>query len=190
MRSFQVAIVIGSLLAGGGVWIMVPGSPSQESYNDNIAPQQYLYIEFDIFWDGRVSGDYRETSGRSLYLHLFDTQQFLTFTTQFTAQGLYSTSGSQGTFSASLPIPGKYYIVLDHGPGYEAVTQAFSLNVKLDGTNGLILGLGIGMIAIGATVAIIGYRAKKKVESQQQPPTQGVILFDQPKPPEQPPSQT
>jgi hypothetical protein len=191
MKSFQVAIVIGALVALIGIGLLYPTRPSQDNYNDFIGPDEFYYVEMDIFFGGRVSGNYTDSGGRSLILHVYDTQQFLTFTTQSTPQGLFSTSGSSRFFSADLSMPGKYYVVIEHGLGDEQTTQTFTMNVRIDGTNSLMLGLGVGMTAVGGIVAIVGYRAKKRSESQKQSSPQDVVLFGQPPPPPQssPPQQ-
>lgn len=187
MRWFQVAIVIGALLALGGVYVIYPADPAEETNNDFIDPDQYYFVELNIFWDGRLFGNYRETAGRSLRLHIYDIQQFVGFTTEPTSPvGLFSTSGSLGTFSANLPMPGKYYVILEHGPGNEQTTQTFSLTIGLDGTNAVVLALGGGLIATGVIIAVVGYRAKKKAESQKQVSPQDVVLFGQPPPPPPP----
>lgn len=186
MKPSRVAIIFGGILITAGVFMLYPTRGDIDSYNDTLPPGQAAYIEFNILFAGRASGDYRETTGRSINLYVYDAQQFLRFsTTPATPQGLFSTSGVSGTFSANIPMPGKYYLVIDQGAGNEQATVTWVLNLKLDGTNTLFLGLGATMIAAGAITAVIGYRAKKKAESQRQPSPQDVVLFDQPPPPPQ-----
>lgn len=187
MKAFQAAVIVGGLLAVAGLWIMIPSRSSEQSYSDSIGAQEYLYIPLDVFWGGYVSTSYAESSGRSLVLYVFTNDQFVSFTTQFSAPFLASTIGSSGSFSANFPAPGKYYLVIDHGPGNEQTTQAFSLTVSFGGTNTLVLALGSGMIIVGGIIAFLGYRAKKSAEGTR-PPSPGVVLYDQQTPPEKPPT--
>jgi hypothetical protein len=68
---------------------------------------------------------------------------------------------SQGTYSASIPAPGTYYVVTAHGTGYAQTSEPVTLSVKVDGTNLPYLGLE-SLAPVGGGLLVLAYVMRRR----------------------------
>ena len=164
---------LGALLFVVGVYLVLPDWPVTDTYTDVIPPgtDRYRYFEVTIYTGGRVSGDFSETAGHPVSLYVFDKTQYAMFQTNAGIPGsLFSTiEVSTGSYSAAVDLPGAYYIVVGHGVGYGQSSQQYNLTLTIDGTNTLILGVGLATIAVGAVILAAGFDSRRTAHLQPWP---------------------
>ena len=163
-----------------GVYIVLPATAvsGDQAASINIGANNYYRITFNILKAGRISGTFSETSGNSITLYIFNQQQQTGYQSGQTTDNMFSTSGSTGSFSASVLSPGNYYLVLEHGASFADQVQNVQVSWVLDGSNLALLGTGLAILATGLVFLFIGYR---KMHGASPPPSAtDVVMFDQP----------
>jgi len=153
-----------------GVYIVLPATTvsGDQAASINIGANYYYRITFNILKAGRISGTFSETSGNSITLYIFNQQQQTGYQSGQTTDNMFSTSGSTGSFSASVLSPGNYYLVLEHGASFTDQVQNVQVSWVLDGSN----------LATGLVFLFIGYR--KMHRASPPPSATDVVMFDQP----------
>src|SRR5438093_13117026 len=101
---------------------------------------------------------------------------------------MFVTSGSTGSYSASVFSPGDYYLVLEHGAAYSSQAQNVQLSWTLEGMNPDWLALGISVVVIGVVLCSLGYL--KRCGALLPPSPTYVIMFASLTPEDPPPPQT
>ena len=93
-----------------GVYIVLPATAvsGDQAASINIGANNYYRITFNILKAGRISGTFSETNGNSITLYIFNQQQQTGYQSGQTTDNMFSTSGSTGSFSASVLSPGNY----------------------------------------------------------------------------------
>ena len=187
MRAFRALISIGGLLVIIGVYLLLPATAVSKTETDTIPAGNYFFrITFSVQKAGQISGTYSETAGNSVTLFVFNGAQLDAYRTGVNSSRMFATSGSSGSYSASVFSPGDYYLVLQHGSAYSSQPQSVLLTWTLDGMNPVWLGLGVSVLIVGVALSSLGYL--KRRGALPPPSATDVIMFDQPKPsPEQPP---
>jgi hypothetical protein len=154
MRWALVVFFITVFLVPIGVIAIVKDQPYSANYSFTVPPGQYIYLPLHVSNGGRISGDFAELSGQPVTVYVFNQQEYDQYRANSALSSLFSTMDlSQGTYSASIPAPGTYYVVTAHGTGYAQTSEPVTLSVKVDGTNLPYLGLeslapvGGGLIA-------------------------------------------
>ncbi len=181
MKAFRVLLATGGILLIVGIYFAIPGTAVSGNGTYSVPAGNFYYrITLNLLKAGRISGQFSETSGNIISLYVFTGAQFDSYRNGVVGQDLFAISGGSGTFSASVVSPGDYYLVLQHGANFVNQTQAVQLTWQLDGTNPVLLGLGITILVVGVILSLLGYRMRRR--GAPPPSTAGVILFDQPKP--------
>jgi len=154
MRWALVVFFIAVFLVPIGVLAIVHDQPYSANYSFTVPPGQYIYLPLHVSNGGRISGDFAEISGQPVTLYVFNQQEYDQYRANGALSSLFSTVDlSQGTYSASIPAPGTYYVVTAHGTGYEQTSEPVTLRVKVDGTNLPYLGLeSLGPVGGGLLV--------------------------------------
>jgi len=154
MRWALVVFFIAVFLVPIGVLAIVHDQPYSANYSFTVPPGQYIYLPLHVSNGGRISGDFAEISGQPVTLYVFNEQEYDQYRANGALSSLFSTMDlSQGTYSASIPAPGTYYVVTAHGTGYEQTSEPVTLRVKVDGTNLPYLGLeSLGPVGGGLLV--------------------------------------
>ena len=163
-----------------GFYIVLPATTvsGDQAASINIGANYYYRITFNILKAGRISGTFSETSGNSITLYIFNQQQQTGYQSGQTTDNMFSTSGSTGSFSASVLSPGNYYLVLEHGASFTDQVQNVQVSWVLDGSNLALLGTGLAILATGLVFLFIGYR--KMHRASPPPSATDVVMFDQP----------
>jgi hypothetical protein len=111
---------------------------------------------------GRISGDFVEISGQPVTVYVFNQQEYDQYRANGAKSSLFSTMDlSQGTYSASIPTPGTYYVVTAHGTGYAQTSEPVTLSVKVDGTNLPYLGLE-SLAPVGGGLLVFAYVTRRR----------------------------
>jgi hypothetical protein len=127
-----------------------------------VPPGQYIYLPLHVSNGGRGSGDFVETSGLLVSIYFFSHQQYNQYQGNSAASSLFSTVDlSSGTYSASIPAPGTYYVVTAHGTGYAQTSEPVALSVKVDGTNLPYLGLE-SLAPVGGGLLVFAYLIRRR----------------------------
>lgn len=142
MRWPLIFLVIAAFLVPIGVVAVIKAQTYTVNYSFNVPPGQYYYIPVHVSSGGRISGDFVVNSGQPVTVYVFSQQEYDLYQTNGVESSLFSMVDlSQGTYSASIPTPGTYYVVTAHGNGYAQTSEAVTLSVKVDSTNLPYLGL-------------------------------------------------
>ena len=169
---------------------MLPATAVSNTETDTIpAGGNYFFrITFSIQKAGQISGTYSETSGNLVTLFVFNGAQLGAYRTGDNSSRMFVTSGSSGSYSASVFSPGDYYLVLQHGSAYSGQTQSVRLTWTLDGMNPVWLGSGLSVLIIGVVLSSLGYL--KRRGALPPPSATDVIMFNKPNPEGTPPAQS
>jgi len=195
MRKFAILLVLGGILLVAGIWLSITGvysSPQDEVFSIPAGWDYYYVFEMHLFSGATLKGDYTVTSGTPIDLFIFDDVQYLEYSYSGSAPCLYEVKGMSGSFSMSPANAGMYYVVLDHGPGYDNSTQSGRITLHITGTDMLCLGPGIFLLIVGILLMVAGAKLKKQEVVPVSPePFQrdqsGVLYYQDAKPPSRPP---
>jgi hypothetical protein len=116
----------------------------------------YVRYGFSVVSGGTVSGSFTADSG-TVNIWVMTDAQHTAFISGGTLSYLSASSGSNGTFSATLPSGGTYFVETGHGSGYETTAQTGTEEVTIDalpttpfvaslvaiGLGGVLLGIGL-----------------------------------------------
>src|SRR6266699_982692 len=118
-----------------GVVAIVNDHPRVGTFAFTVPSGQYYYFQLHVSNGGLVSGSFVEAQSLPLAVYVLDQQQYDQYQAFRTSTSLFSTTNlSQGTYGASIPAPGNYYVVVDHALGYYSTPEQVSLTVGVDGT--------------------------------------------------------
>jgi hypothetical protein len=190
MKKSKIMTAVGGILIAlgliGVVWGIQPAKgtetltiPSGDGY--------FGYLKISGWLNGHLSGDFSVTSDGIVNFYILDPSQYDEYSYDLQpSDNMKSISASTGEFSVDLPSSGSYYMAIDHGSGYESMTQTVEINFEVTGFDMIFLFGGIVLAAIGAVVSLLGLRvrAKETVDVTAKPTISDVTVFDEkPKPP-------
>jgi hypothetical protein len=162
MRWALVLYFIAVFLVPIGVLAIVKDQPYSGNFSFTVPPSQHIYLPLHVSNGGRISGDFVETSGQPVTVYVFNQQEYDQYRANGAASSLFSTMDlSQGTYSASIPAPGTYYVVTAHGTGYAQTSEPVTLSVKVDGTNLPYLGLE-SLAPVGGGLLVLAYVMRRR----------------------------
>ncbi len=177
MKSFQVILAIAGILLIAGVYVIYPPLPFSNSHSLTIPEGNYFYhIDLSITKLGHISGTFSDSSCNGIIVYVMDDGQFQNLKAGLSTSSLFSTTGTNGGFSANIVSPGSYHLVLEHD--LNTAQQTVQISYQVDGMNLVFLGTGIGLIVAGVALVLVGRRSRQRYE----PPRKhsDVILFDKP----------
>jgi hypothetical protein len=162
MRWALVVFIIAVFFVPIGVIAIVKDQPYSGNFSFTVPPGLYIYVPLHVSNGGRISGDFVEVSGQPVTVYVFNQQEYDQYRTNSASSSLFSTVDlSQGTFSASIPAPGTYYVVTAHGTGYAQTSELVTLSVKVDGTNLPYLGLE-SLAPVGGGILAFAYIMRRR----------------------------
>jgi hypothetical protein len=186
VKVFQLLLVLGGILFIAGIYVIYPGTPYTSNHTVSIPSggNYFFQLGMSIQKGGHVGGTFSELSGNTIVLYLFNQAQYDSYRNGPVSGSMFQTSGISGSFSANVPSPGTYYIVLEHGASSVNQVQNVQVSYVIDGMNPVYLVSGLGLLAAGIILAVLGYARKRKVV----PPRSvtDVVMFDHPKPADNP----
>jgi hypothetical protein len=166
MRWALVVFFIAVILVPIGLIAIVKDQPYSGNFSFTVPPGQYIYVPLHVSNGGRISGDFVEISGQPVTVYVFIQQEYDQYRANSAPSSLFSTMDlSQGTYSASIPAPGTYYVVTAHGTGYAQTSEPVTLSVKVDGTNLPYLGLE-SLVPVGGGLLVFAYVMRRRQNRQ------------------------
>jgi len=149
----SLAILLVALITGAfGLNAISRNVPYNGTFSITILPGKYHYLPLYIVGEGRLSFDFLETRSQLVSFYFLTEQQYDSYKSTGITAGLYSiTNVASWTYATPIPATGNFYLILAHGTGFDQTSEQVTLNIRLDGTNSLYLGLeGITFVAIVA----------------------------------------
>lgn len=162
MQWSLVLLLVALAVVPLGVVAIIKDQPYAGTFSYTVPPGQYIYLPIHVTNGGRVSGNFNENQSQLITVYLFNQQQFDQYQANSSPPGLFSTTDqSRGTYAASIPAPGTYYVVTVHGTGYVRTAEQVTLTVRVDGTNLPYLGLE-SLAPIGAGSVVVAYVLQRR----------------------------
>lgn len=117
-------------------------------------PAWYYVYPIDVVGPGRLTVSFEDVAGSVVDVHVFGAREYLAYEFVGLGNGLFSGRASAGSFAVDLPGTGTYYLVFDHGEGFEGVIQDVRVSLRLLGVEpGFLRGgavfAGVGIVAVG-----------------------------------------
>jgi len=184
---YGLAFGIGALMILIGLAATVGSlhlSPETRDFDIDAGNLYFNYIDVGLFAGARLKGSFTVTSGGSINLYIFENREYQNYYNGNDCYYIESASGSSGTFDITVDVGDTYYIVLEHGSGYESMRQTGEVTHQIIGTDFVMIGLGIGLFIGGLMAIVYGWALKKKNDAQtaafQQQYSSGVTYFQPP----------
>lgn len=198
MKGHDVLLAIGGILLVLGL-VTVPSAvlSHTQPLTWTIAPgaNNFGRFEFDTLTGGSLYGTFVVTSGGTVRVYVLDAANHAAFLAGQPFTALDTASGPSGSFSATLPSGGAYFVEFAHGAGYESVAESGTGTATVDAVSTTPLVYAIILVAVGACVLAAGlwWRSKAPKPSMAPPPAYvpGQYYAYPPPyvPPQQPPAQ-
>jgi len=135
-----------------------------------IPPGSWLVVyEFKVIGASRVFGQF--AAGGLVNVFVFNNTQREIFTFFGFGPSLFTTEAASGSFSASLPGPGTYYLVFAHGDGAQDSGEAIRVTYRVAGIQPELLEVGVPFIALGIVAVGSGLWARKRRPVRPRVPT-------------------
>ena len=162
-----------------GIYLLIPPTPVGGVINGTLDPGYYGFYQVDVLKAGRISGSFFDSQDEPVQIYVLDSGQYNSFKSTGNMQSLFVTEGISGTFSTTFQVPGTYYLVMRHGPGFEQSSQSLTVYYNLDGLNLTFLSTGLAAVAGGVLLGAIG-RSRAEAERNAIARAQNARLFWQP----------
>ena len=198
MKWSRVLVVFGVILLFVGLFVAVGGvihSPTDRTFSIPAGQYYYNYHSESLSAGQTVQMDFTVTGGSTVDVFILDEAQWNDYSYDGSAASLASASASQGSVSLKVETGGTYYLVIDHGSGYDGSVQEGKTTTNIMGTNANSVILGVVILAVGVLLFVGGLILRKKEAAaaknlwQQQQQAAGVVYYRDQQPPGQPPAQ-
>lgn len=162
MRWALVFFFIAIFMVPIGIIAIIKDQPYTGSYSFTVPPGQYYYVPLRVGNGGRISGDFLVSSGQPVTVYVFNQQEYDQYQANGSSASLFSaTDLSRGSYSASIPTPGTYYVVTAHGTGYDQTSEPVTLSVRIDGTNLPYVALE-SLAPVGGALVVFGFLVQRR----------------------------
>lgn len=165
MKYFKVIIILGVILLLVGINLLYFSFSSEGdaiSFDIPAGADYYNFAETDVIMDVYFYGDYTVSHG-VVDFYILDEEQYKKYIMWgITEESLFSkTDTASGHFSTNLPSKGKYYIVADHGSGFELNEQGIEITYRMSGIDFTYLIAGLTSSILGIILLVLGSIKKK-----------------------------
>jgi hypothetical protein len=189
MKAFQILVAIGGILLFVGIGLVIyavsPGSISETATIPS-GSDWYVFYEFNLLAGGRIQATITERAGGVVDVYVYTRSQYASYQTGSYPANLFQTSGTTSSVDVTLPETGTYFLVVEHGTGYEGASQEVQVTATINGVDpGFLVG-GIVVVALGAILTAVGVAKRRKAMGAappMAPPPSDVVMYEQPKPP-------
>lgn len=157
-RGYVVLLAVGIVAALIGLAILFAGFIPRTHPLIFALPagaNHYVRYEFSVVSGGSVSGSFTAYSG-TVNIWVMTDAQHTAFISGGTLSYLSASSGSNGTFFATLPSGGTYFVETGHGSGYETTAQTGTEDVTVDALPTIPFVASMAVIGLGAVLLGIG----------------------------------
>jgi hypothetical protein len=183
LKKFKVALIVGGILVIISLYFLFAGfmGRSGDSFTIPEGEEWYYAMELNMDSGGYISVQYTESQGNPVDAYIFDSSAYSVYSFQGSASAITKRIGqSSGTISTTVPSAGSYYVVFDHGSGYENSAQSVSVILREAGLSYIPIIIGVCLLVAGIVVIIIGLRIQRSEDSAvvAKPPPDDVMIFD------------
>lgn len=198
MKLSKLLIVFGVILLSVGLILALTGvihSPSNRTFSIPAGQYYYNYHSESLSAGQTVQMDFTVTGTSTVDVFIFNEAQWNDYSYDGSSASLASASGSQGSVSLKVETGGTYYLVLDHGSGFDGSAQEGSTTTTITGTYVPSVILGTAILVVGILLSVGGSLLRRKETAaakdlwQQQEQAAGVVYYQNQQPPNQPPAQ-
>jgi len=163
LRQIRVLLVLGGVLRLAGQALVVSSFlPITRGGTVTIpaGPNWYYAFELDVLLSGRVDLQFSELGGGVVDVRVFPASEYRVFAFIGRGYALFTASDSSAPSRFSFRRGGSWYLVLDHGQGFEESIQDVRIAFRLAGVNPDLLLYGGAFTAIGAVLVLLDRRQK------------------------------
>jgi hypothetical protein len=151
------------LLALGAYTIYDSNSASLYHSTFNLLPSKFFKITDNLKDTATVSGQIRETSGRTVTFLIMSSQQFAAFQVGQGNASLYSViNAASASVSFSFPRADTYFLVFLHGSGYLTATETVDFQRSYLALARFEFLSGIVLVGLGVIETFWGLRPREK----------------------------
>lgn len=173
-RRRHVLLVVGVIVAGIGAYGLVNAFYVQSTRTLSLPPgaEYYLRYEFNVLGGGSLHVEYAVTDTGVVDVFVFTEEQHRSYARGEPTFALYEESDRMsGTFSVSLPRPGRYFVAIDHGSAYEGSAQSVRTTIRLAGIDSSWFLGGLVLLPLGIALVGVGLMRKRKAKPGRAAPT-------------------
>ncbi|HYM40241.1 MAG TPA: hypothetical protein VEY12_08890 [Thermoplasmata archaeon] len=155
----MIPLAIGIVVALIGAGLLVSGAPPWTRYGVfTLIPgsNHFTRYEIDVFSGGTVSVTFSVTSSGTVNVWVMTDAQHTAFLATGVLNYLAADSGSSGTFSATLPTGGTYFVETGHGSGYENLNETGLHTIVVNAWAAGAVDLALGAFVVAAVLVLIG----------------------------------
>src|SRR2546428_2799719 len=165
VRASVIILLVAGIVSVGLGFAFVAASTVPQSRNTSfqlpMGQYYYTYLRFEILTAGTITVTYQASPG-AVDQYVLTQAQYAVFQTYATTDTLFSMTGSSGSFTASLPSGGTYYLVTTHAVGYEATPQSGIHSTTVTGIVPTPFHVALIAFATGLVLLVIGLWLRTK----------------------------
>ncbi len=164
-RAAKVIAVLGVIVILIGLFALfyaLTPAAAQETLAIPAGGQYYNYYTWNVLSGGSVSGNWTCLNGTPVQVLVYNAGDYNAYTNGANLSGLYNTTAVSGTLDVPVSGFGTYYVVVQHGSGYESGEQDVFVSFTSTGTDPTSFFAGIAALVIGALMIVYGMRAVRK----------------------------
>jgi len=143
------------------IWAMHSGEESN-TFDIDPGAQHYNYIPVNLFSGAKLGGRFSVDGASIVDLYVFNDSNYNLYETGATAPFIAHASGNSGSFEVAIDSGGTYYIVLEHGSGFQSSRQTGSVTHSVAGTNVVTLSIGALVFIVGLLLAAYGVMLRRR----------------------------
>jgi len=160
-----IILLVAGIVSVGLGFAFVAASTVPQSRNTSfqlpMGQYYYTYLRFETLTAGTITVTYQASPG-AVDQYVLTQAQYAVFQTYSTTDTLFSTTGSSGSFTTSLPSSGTYYLVTTHAVGYEATPQSGIHSTTVTGIVPTPFYVALIAFATGLVLLVIGLWLRTK----------------------------
>lgn len=187
MKRYQLLLILGGIVLVIGIgmaWSSFDSGRQLETFSIPAGSDWHYYFEVSLPLGGAIQIRFSVLSSGTVDTFVFDATHYGLYAQGGSATPVHSETGSTGDYAVTVPRPGTYYVVFEHGAGFDDVEQRVQTIYRVVGVDPVFLGIGASIAIVGVVLAVAGIRAKRKEVPSAVPPTPSTVkFFEPPRPP-------
>lgn len=163
MIRISIVLVLGGMLFLAGQGLMASSFlPGDRTVDGTIpaGPEWFYVYRVEVLGPARVEGHFADPTGRPVDFFVFAQSEYDVYAQVGLSEPLFAGQGSGVDFSVPLESSGTYYLVLDHGDGFEWSVQEVRMSVRILGIEPQFLVVGLALIGSGIVAVAMALRRK------------------------------
>jgi len=197
MRAYRIVLFVSGILVFFGLGLALEPfldlppffEPDEETGTVLIPAGGSRVFGLNILGAGTISGSFSESTGRAVVFSIFNETGYRSYKgSGELSDSLLTVNGNSGDFFVAFPRSGKYYLVFEHGVGYEDLPIEVSFTAHLEGATEItLLLIGLPILSGGVALTIVGLLLRQRARSTRAAGASQVIdvlFFEGRRPPE------